>query len=201
MNFYIADTHFGHKKILTHCKRDFASVEEMDETIINNWNAVVSEDDDVYLLGDFGHTSVDLVAILKRLKGRKHLVIGNHDRKPIRSALFRHCFVEIHNVIEVHDNGVMIVLSHYPMAEWNGYYQGAWHFYGHIHNNGNLAQQLMEQIPRAVNVGVDKIGFMPRTAKELMDGDFNEKDTPYRCNTAHDYDDNHHDVHAGIVLE
>ena len=51
-NFYIADLHFGHKNIIRYDNRQFASVDEMDNTLIKNWNSVVSNDDTVYILGD-----------------------------------------------------------------------------------------------------------------------------------------------------
>jgi calcineurin-like phosphoesterase family protein len=53
MIWLTADTHFGHTNILKYCGRPFSSIEEMDETLINNWNNKVNQDDTVYHLGDF----------------------------------------------------------------------------------------------------------------------------------------------------
>ena len=50
--FFIADTHFGHSEIMNYENRPFSSVEEMDNTIISNWNSVVSDNDKVFVLGD-----------------------------------------------------------------------------------------------------------------------------------------------------
>ena len=168
MNYYIADLHFGHKGIIKRSNRPFETVEEMDKALIENWNSTVTDDDDVYILGDVAWKSPETVKILWSLRGRKHLVIGNHDIKLLESPRFRKCFVEIHTIIEITDNGERIVLCHYPMAEWNGYHRGYWHFHGHIHNNKNEANEIMSRLPRCVNVGADCIGFTPRTAKELM---------------------------------
>jgi len=78
--WFTADLHFGHKNILgfePH-HRPFATVEEMNEAIIDRWNGVVKQNDTVYVLGDvvFGKKNLSLLA---RLKGLKHLVLGNHD--------------------------------------------------------------------------------------------------------------------------
>ena len=71
MNHYIADTHFGHDNIRRLSNRPFDSIEEMDETIINNWNSKVTDDDDVYILGDFSHKSEDPYCILEKVKWQK----------------------------------------------------------------------------------------------------------------------------------
>ncbi len=47
MNYYIADTHFGHNNILRLSNRPFNTVEEMDKVIIDNWNSRVTDNDDV----------------------------------------------------------------------------------------------------------------------------------------------------------
>ena len=51
--FFTADTHFGHANIIKYCHRPFATVEEMDDALVRNWNAVVSPDATVFHLGDF----------------------------------------------------------------------------------------------------------------------------------------------------
>ena len=95
MNYYIADTHFGHDNIRRLSNRPFNSVEEMDKAIIDNWNRKVTDDDDVYILGDFSYKSEDPIEYLKKLNGRKHLIVGNHDNKLLKNPNCKKYFVEI----------------------------------------------------------------------------------------------------------
>jgi len=170
VNYYISDLHFGHEKIIRLCHRPFKTVEEMDLSLISSWNSVVGKRDDVYILGDFGKTSVDLCKILDLLNGKKHLIVGNHDKQALKNRHFRNRFEDIRDIATVHDDGKRIILFHYPMAEWDCQRKGTWHFYGHIHNVENRAQKMMRQNPRSVNVCADCIGFKPRTARELTKG-------------------------------
>ena len=67
-----SDTHFNHANIIKYCNRPFSSVEEMNETIIANWNKVVSQGDTVYHLGDFALGDKLLVLVLLEcLNGNK----------------------------------------------------------------------------------------------------------------------------------
>lgn len=170
LNFYIADTHFFHTNILRLSKRPFTTVEEMNEEIIRNWNKVVSDKDDVYICGDFSfRTSPSNVeAVLKRLKGRKHLIKGNHDGIILKNDNLRNYFVEICDMTTVVDGKDQIFLCHYPLAEWPGFYHNVLHFFGHIHNNDNEAAKIMRNVKNSYNVGVDIIGFGPMTKDEIL---------------------------------
>lgn len=73
----ISDTHFGHSNIIKYCNRPFKSSEEMDDVLIKNWNNVVKDGDIVYHLGDVYMGKAP--QFLRNLKGRKRLILGNHD--------------------------------------------------------------------------------------------------------------------------
>lgn len=170
MNYYIADTHFCHNNILKLSHRPFRTITEMDEALISNWNKRVKKNDTVYILGDFACRTNEhnISYILNRLKGNKILIVGNHDNVILKSQGLRKQFYKISPYLEVDDNGKHIVLFHYPISEWDGFFRGWYHFYGHIHNNKNQSYHLMQQIPRAFNVGVDVINFEPKTADEII---------------------------------
>lgn len=171
MIYYTADTHFGHENIMKHSHRPFESVDKMDEILIKNWNDKVTNKDIIYILGDFCFRSgKDPEYYLKQLNGRKVLLTGNHDgciMKDIRNL--SKYFEEITNYKEINDNGTKIVLSHYPIAEWNGFFRGALHFYGHIHNNvENKTYEIMKDIENAYNVGVDILNFAPQSKEDVI---------------------------------
>ena len=168
MIYYTADPHLGHENIIKHCHRAFADVEEMNETIIGNWRGVVCPDDDIYILGDLIYRSKDPVSILKRLTGRLHLIRGNHD-KFIKNPECRKFFESVDDILEVNDEGRRVILCHYPIVEWNAFYRGAIHLYGHIHNNDNDAQRIMAKIPNCYNAGMDCLNFVPMTLTQIID--------------------------------
>ena len=81
--WFISDTHFNHKNIIAYQNRPFASVQEMNTTMIENWNRTVSRKDEVFFLGDlsFKQNKDALRELIASLNGYKILLIGNHDRR------------------------------------------------------------------------------------------------------------------------
>jgi len=81
MIFYTADLHLGHANVIRHCERPFQDADEMDEELIERWNRKVHKNDTVYIVGDFifrCHRPPEEYFDL--LKGKKHLILGNHDK-------------------------------------------------------------------------------------------------------------------------
>lgn len=177
-NFYISDTHFGHFNIIKHCNRPFSTAEEMDNTIIQNWNKVVSDNDTVYILGDlaFSKGAKEPAEYLRQLNGKKIMIVGNHDydiSKNRSKYLKNNLFSGIYDYLEISDSlgkeMKKVILSHYPMAEWNGFFRGSIHLYGHVHNNKqNMSYEIMKKINNAYNVGADILDFTPRTLSEVI---------------------------------
>lgn len=168
--YYISDLHLGHDNIIRHCNRPFKNAEEMDKVLIDNWNSVVTDKDDVYILGDFAFRFErgKLEQYLSALKGRKYFILGNHD-KEIRKLKHNDQFVWIKDYAEISDNGRRVILSHYPMVEWNGYFRNSIHLYGHIHNNvENQAYKIVAQLQNAYNVGADILDFTPQTLDDVI---------------------------------
>jgi calcineurin-like phosphoesterase family protein len=74
----ISDTHFGHVNIIKYGDRPYKHVDEMNEDMLQKWNAVVSPQDKVYHLGDVYMGKMN-DHFLTRLNGKKRLILGNHD--------------------------------------------------------------------------------------------------------------------------
>ncbi len=80
--YLISDLHLGHDNIIKHCDRPFEDVDEMNETLIDNWNSVVEDDQDIVVfLGDLGRFAdeAELRSWLDELNGRVIFIEGNHD--------------------------------------------------------------------------------------------------------------------------
>ena len=178
MKFYISDLHFGHKNILTFDNRPFFTLSEMEHTIISNWNNRVEKNDEVYILGDMFWYNDEAPRILSELKGRKHLILGNHDG--VNAEMVKH-FVWCDRRLEViKDEGQEIVLCHFPIAHWDGQMctPQTIHLYGHIHQGrdtrpfekyGEMWEKEMGVTFKAANVGcmVGYTDYTPRTLDEI----------------------------------
>lgn len=165
MIYYTADPHFGYPPILAQTGRPFVSVEEMDRSLIDNWNSRVTPDDTVYLLGDLGgHCTPFPERQLSTLYGHKHLIRGNHDTGLEDQQRLFDYFESVTDFLELDDAGYHITLCHYPIV----YTQGGYMIHGHLHNTQKETYQLLRQLPRVMNAGVDINDFRPVTLPELI---------------------------------
>lgn len=164
--FYIADTHFGHKNILKFEseKRPFSSIEEHDETIVDNWNKLIKPDDIVYHLGDIAFGEQKDLKIIKRLNGHKYLIPGNHDNGHM-GKYYTAGFEKILPCL-VKTKGKLL-LSHVPIHPSEFYSEDLKNVHGHIH--GKL---IMDPISgtgdvRYINVGVEWTNMAPIAHEDL----------------------------------
>lgn len=165
MKFYTSDQHFDHFNIISLCGRPFDTLLDMQNCMINNWNNLVSQSDDVYILGDFCFNYNVFMSIASKLNGVKHFISGNHDSEAHNRAkkmdMVKCVFhPHIHNIV---DNGKRLVLCHYPLYEWEGFYKGAIHLHGHIHREIDPPYNI-----NVYNVCVDVRDFKPVTLEEIL---------------------------------
>lgn len=157
MIYFTSDTHFGSHRVLELSKRPFSSVEEMDQTIINNWNEIVGKDDIVYHLGDFGDYEKSNL-----LNGKIILIQGNYEEVDLKA---KEGYFKIHNAnfqfkpwdyITLPD-GSLTFLNHYPIR----HHDNKFNLFGHIH-------KLCMVKLYGLNVGTDCHNFMPINEETVL---------------------------------
>jgi calcineurin-like phosphoesterase family protein len=158
--FFTSDTHFGDAPRLRVDKRPFASVTEMDRTIVERWNETVAPDDEVWHLGDFalGPPPERIDELLAGLNGRKHLIIGNNDGP---DTVQQPGWASVQHYAEITVDGKRLVLCHYPFRTWNKMGQGVIDLHGHSHGR-------LTPAPRQYDVGVDVWDFRPVTLATVL---------------------------------
>lgn len=121
MIYLTSDTHFMHGKNFLYEPRGFSSTEEMSETIVSNWNSIVSPDDTVYHLGDVILTDTEKgLEYFKQLNGNIMLIRGNHDsdaRMQLYTELPNVTYLGYANMLKY--KKWMFYLSHYPTITSN----------------------------------------------------------------------------------
>jgi len=166
--YFTSDLHLGHTNIIKYNNRPFKTIEEMDKTLIRNWNETVQPDDEIFILGDLTmRKKGSALAYVFALNGKKHMIRGNHD-------LFLQDFKEtdswfkwIKDYAVIEHEGTSLVLFHYPIVEWYGFGKGSIHLHGHLHNGGSVAPWDSSNT-RVFNVGVDVCDFKPISVTEII---------------------------------
>ena len=153
-----SDQHFFHKNIIQYENRPFLTKEEMNESMIKDWNSVVHKRDYIYVLGDLAFGNKEMIKnLISRLNGRIHLIMGNHDGK--RSyKWWLECGIEwVSKYPILYENNY--ILSHRPQDVPNGYYNVHGHTHSKVMGLGYF------------NVSVDNVGYKPldfRVVKEKL---------------------------------
>lgn len=154
--WFISDTHFGHSNMLKFKNDDgtpvrgFKTTFEMDETMIQNWNSVVKDNDYVYHLGDvtFRYDGY-FNNIMSRLKGHKRLIVGNHDR--LKNPNLFHWFEKVEYWKGFSKEN--FTASHMPQL-LDALRDGAFNVHGHTHGRSRKEKNY-------INVCVEVRNYTP----------------------------------------
>lgn len=194
-NFYIADMHFGHTRVIEFDGRPFSDLADMKKSLVKNWNSCVTNIDTVYILGDFCWGKEDeWKRLLRKLNGKKVLIQGNHDLKTMSSEL-RNMFQDVKPYKEIKDSGYHIIMSHYPIMFYKKAYNPKMYMLcGHVHKTreNDFLQEWRKKLIESKTTSSDSCGnvinvgcmmpwmdYFPRTIQEIIDGD-----TAYRGRTS-----------------
>lgn len=172
MIWLTSDQHFNNENIIKYesVSRPFSSVEEMNETLIKNWNSKIKPGDEVYVLGDFimGQGVESIPKILNRLNGKITLVRGNHD-SPAKIKKYKECGIEVKDIDYITYKGITFILCHYPivneefailMTKSNPL--NVFCLYGHLHSHAPLGIK-----NNSYHIGVDTNNLYPVSIEEI----------------------------------
>jgi calcineurin-like phosphoesterase family protein len=172
--------------------RDFETIDQMNQRLVDGINNMVGQNDTLIMLGDVSFGGFENIGIfLDRLVCHNiHLILGNHDhhiqnnRDYIQSR-----FLSVQHYLEVRLNDRNFVLCHYPLQSWNNMNKGVIHLHGHIHR---LPDKKFGY-GKKMDVGVDGNGMNPYSIEEII------KIMDKREISPEVLDDHHFDDLIGVV--
>ena len=183
--FFTSDTHYAHSNICSattnwdgasNLTREFNSLDHMNDTLVNNINNMVGEDDILIHLGDFSFGGFDKIQEFRdRIVCKNiHLVLGNHDHhiernkegvQDLFSSVQNYLRLEVRRPInKATTEKFIFVCMHYPIASWHDMNQGVIHLHGHVH----LPYHLRLADGKAMDVGVDGNELEPISMDEVL---------------------------------
>ena len=153
MIYFTGCTHFGHLNIIKFAKRPFESVEEMDEILIERWNRVITPKDTVIHHGDFAYKNgQNRKSYNNKLNGNIIFLQGNHD--PFKWGVDYYTFKY---------KKIKFVCFHYPIEEWDGWYNGSIHTHCHTHKHEFVSAE------RRFNVTVEACEYTPISIEQILE--------------------------------
>jgi len=171
MIFFTSDQHWGHKAVIWMSNRPFENVHEMNLYMIEKWNEVVGEDDEVYFLGDFMFKmspNTFVQNVLSKLNGKIYLIPGNHDKRYLKKYMDRVEWAEkYHELYYTHEEKeYRFILFHNPIYSWDGMWRGSIHLHGHTHRNTH--DLYFESIGHKLNVNCEFFDYKPISIVEVI---------------------------------
>lgn len=184
--FFTSDLHFGHRNVINFCNRPFTDIKDMSEKLIENWNAVVTNNDIVFVLGDtfWFNDSRTIKKVLEQLNGKEiYILPGNHCDF---DAYHRVDDPRIHLCQDIvclwltsadferrhwHRKTMEIWMQHYPMSTWPHRENGAFHFFGHIHSQEGKTEGVDQDLAlhwNQADVGCDYWEWKPVLFEDLL---------------------------------
>lgn len=170
--YLISDLHLGHKAILKY-RTQFATLDEMHDTIINNWNNVITPQDKVYILGDVAWNKQALV-LLDSMNGKKVLIKGNHDILPLKE------YVKYFKNMEGAKEYKGCILTHIPVHE-SQLERFKINIHGHLHDKciefptSIIGHKFADYVKdtRYINVCCEQVNYTPVLLEDII----NDSDT------------------------
>ena len=183
--FFTSDTHYAHSNICSattnwtessNLTREFNSLDHMNNTLVNNINCMVGEDDILIHLGDHSFGGFDRIQEFRDriLCKNIHLVLGNHDDHISRnkenvqslfSSVQHYLKLDIRRPINKQTTEKFsFVCMHFPIASWDNMNQGVIHLHGHVH----LPKHLRVGNGKSLDVGVDGNDLNPYSLDEVL---------------------------------
>lgn len=162
--WFTSDWHLGHSNIIKYCQRPFSSVDEMDDTIIENCNALVKPTDTLYILGDFSFRADKAAENYRRRINCEHvhLIYGNHDER-----YFYKFFETAKDYAKIYVQKQKIILFHYPIAVWDSSHHQSWHLFGHSHGTHTEWREQVMPNSLSMDVGVDCNDYKPLSFERI----------------------------------
>lgn len=168
MIYITSDLHLGHENVIKYSHRPFSSVEEMNATIIDNWNSRIKSNDEVFLLADFTlQSKISAEKYFSMLNGKIFVTETqrHHDRNWLKKIpYFSRTGAEVRYIPPIYEikyQKKYFVLSHFPLMSWNKFHNGSFNLHGHSHGN-------IPDTPRFIDIGVDSWSFYPTTLDQIV---------------------------------
>lgn len=184
--FFTSDLHFGHRNVINFCNRPFTDIKDMSEKLIENWNAVVNNNDIVFVLGDtfWFNDSRTIKKVLEQLNGKEiYILPGNHCDF---DAYHRVDDPRIHLCQDIvclwltsadferrhwHRKTMEIWMSHYPLTTWPHRENGAFQLFGHIHSQPGKTEGVDQNLAlhwNQADVGCDYWEWKPVLFEDVL---------------------------------